>query len=73
MAGTRAGGTKAARTNKLRYGAEFYMNIGRAGGRKSRGGGFAKNPDLARMAGRKGGLMSRRRKSSETTESAEQA
>jgi general stress protein YciG len=64
MAGTRAGGTKAARTNKLRY---------RAGGRKSRGGGFAKNPDLARMAGRKGGLMSRRRKSSETTESAEQA
>ena len=63
MAGTRRGGHKAAVTNKMRYGAAFYEAIGRMGGRKSRGGGFAKNPDLARIAGQKGGKASRRRKS----------
>jgi general stress protein YciG len=64
MAGTRLGGRKAAATNKQRYGANFYESIGRLGGAVSRGGGFAKNPDLAREAGRKGGQASRRRKSS---------
>ncbi len=62
MAGTRTGGQRAAQTNKKRYGVDFYERIGRAGGRISRGGGFAKNPDLAREAGRKGGLRSRRNK-----------
>lgn len=66
MAGTRQGGQKAAATNKQRYGNDFYMSIGRAGGKKSTGGGFAKNPELARQAGRKGGLRSRRTKASET-------
>ena len=65
MAGTRKGGQKAAATNKQRYGAAFYETIGRMGGRKSRGGGFAKNPDLARIAGQRGGKASRRRKSVE--------
>ena len=64
MAGTPRGGRKAAATNKMRYGAQFYETIGRMGGRKSRGGGFAKNPELARVAGQKGGKASRRRKSS---------
>ena len=64
MSGTRRGGAKAAVTNKQRYGANFYETIGRIGGRKSRGGGFAKNPDLAREAGRRGGKASRRRKAS---------
>lgn len=64
MAGTRPGGMKAAATNKMRYGAQFYETIGRMGGRKSRGGGFAKNPELARVAGQKGGKASRRRKAS---------
>ncbi|HSX41266.1 MAG TPA: KGG domain-containing protein [Candidatus Saccharimonadales bacterium] len=64
MAGTKYGGVKAAQTNKQRYGMNFYMTIGAMGGRKSRGGGFAKNPDLARAAGRKGGMASRRRKAS---------
>lgn len=64
MAGTKRGGYKAAQTNKMRYGAAFYETIGAMGGRKSRGGGFAKNPDLAREAGRKGGMASRRRKAS---------
>lgn len=60
MPGTAAGGRKAAATNKARYGAEFYQQIGAAGGAKSNKGGFAKNPELARIAGRKGGLKSRR-------------
>ncbi len=64
MSGTRRGGMKAAATNKMRYGAQFYETIGRMGGRKSRGGGFAKNPELARVAGQKGGKASRRRKAS---------
>lgn len=64
MPGTRAGGQRAAATNKQRYGANFYEAIGKRGGQISRGGGFAKNPELARAAGRKGGMASRRRKAS---------
>lgn len=60
MAGTKAGGIKAAATNKARYGLSFYTTIGQAGGKISRGGGFASDPKLARTAGRKGGLTSRR-------------
>ncbi len=62
MAGTKIGGVKAAQTNKQRYGVQFYERIGRKGGTISRGGGFAKNPELARIAGRKGGMQSRRSK-----------
>ncbi len=61
MAGTRVGGRKAAETNKKRYGMDFYEKIGQKGGKISRGGGFAKNPELARVAGRRGGLRSRRK------------
>lgn len=61
MAGTVRGGRKAADTNKKRYGKEFYVKIGAAGGKKSRGGGFAANPELAREAGRKGGKASRKK------------
>lgn len=62
MPGTRQGGEKAAQTNKNRYGKEFYVRIGALGGKISRGGGFAANPELAREAGRKGGLKSRKTK-----------
>jgi len=62
MAGTKFGGIKAAATNKQRYGVHFYEEIGRRGGTISRGGGFAKNPELARVAGAKGGKASRRTK-----------
>jgi general stress protein YciG len=62
MAGTRKGGLRAAATNKQRYGLHFYEEIGRRGGSISRGGGFAKNPELARIAGAKGGKASRRTK-----------
>lgn len=63
MAGTQAGGRKAAATNKQRYGLNFYEQIGRKGGKISRGGGFAMNRDLAVEAGRKGGKASHRTKS----------
>lgn len=59
MAGTEKGGEQAARTNKQRYGKNFYKKIGEEGGKKSRGGGFAANPALAAEAGRKGGKISR--------------
>lgn len=67
MAGTRHGGRKAAATNKQRYGVNFYQTIGKVGGERSRGGGFAKDPELARRAGRIGGQRSSRRKNSEAT------
>lgn len=60
MAGTRRGGLKAAKANKERYGDDYYIGIGTLGGKKSRGGGFANNPELARRAGQKGGKISRR-------------
>ncbi len=60
MPGTKTGGQKAAVTNLARHGADYYNRIGASGGRKSRGGGFARYPELAREAGRKGGLNSRR-------------
>lgn len=66
MPGTIAGGRKAAKTNKARYGVNFYEMIGAAGGKTSRGGGFAANRELAKIAGRKGGLISRRRKAEAT-------
>lgn len=63
MAGTVAGGRLAAITNRKRYGKGFYQEIGRLGGLKSRNGGFAANPELAREAGRKGGLARGAKKS----------
>lgn len=62
MAGTKAGGQKAARTNKLRYGKDFYAKIGARGGALGTTGGFASSRELASRAGRIGGLKSRRGK-----------
>ena len=62
MAGTKAGGQKAAATNKALHGSDFYAKIGAIGGKKDRTGGFAANPALARIAGAKGGRISRRGK-----------
>ena len=62
MAGTKAGGQKAAATNKTKHGSDFYAKIGAKGGRNGRTGGFAANPELARIAGAKGGRISRRKK-----------
>lgn len=71
MAGTKAGGQKAAQTNKTKYGASFYASIGAKGGRKGKNGGFASEKkgddgltgrERARLAGAKGGRISRRTK-----------
>lgn len=72
MAGTKAGGKKAAAKN-LKKDPNFYANIGRKGGSvKGTKGGFASNVvgddgltglERARIAGAKGGRVSRRRKS----------
>lgn len=69
MAGTKKGGKKAASTNKIKYGRDFYAEIGRKGGSNGHTGGFATEtvgkdgltgPQRAAVAGRKGGLKSRR-------------
>lgn len=69
MSGTKAGGRKAAETNKARHGSDFYAEIGRKGGRNGHTGGFAANPELAKIAGAKGGRKSKcgKAKPKETT------
>ena len=62
MAGTKECGKKAAATNKAKYGSEFYAKIGAAGGKNGHTGGFAANRELARIAGARGGRISRRTK-----------
>lgn len=64
MPGTKAGGQNAAATNKAKYGEDFYRRIGAIGGKKGKTGGFYANRELARTAGRKGGLVSKRGKAS---------
>lgn len=70
MAGTKKGGQLAAATNKTRYGSDFYAKIGAKGGVKGHTGGFAANPALARIAGAKGGRISRRKKAVVTDKAA---
>lgn len=60
MAGTKVDGKKTYETNIEKYGKDFYRNIGRKGGKNGHTGGFAANPELARIAGAKGGKISRR-------------
>lgn len=61
MSGSHSGGLKAAKTNRLLYGKNHYSNIGKIGGKsgKTQGSikGFAQDPERARQAGRKGGLI----------------
>lgn len=70
MGGTVKGGLKAAKTNLKRHGEDYYANIGRKGGKKSRTGGFASNKvgrdgltgvQRAKIAGAKGGHISKRK------------
>ena len=68
MPGNRLGGQRAAKTNKLLYGDDFYHRIGKKGGRASTTGGFYANPELAKRAGAKGGAISRRGEATKTKE-----
>jgi hypothetical protein len=63
MAGTKAGGTKAARKNKAIHGKDFYAKIGAKGGMHGHTGGFAagkEGRERARKYGAIGGRVSRR-------------
>lgn len=60
MAGTVEGGRKARNTNYKLHGRNFYREIGRKGGQNGHTGGFASNPELARIVGAIGGRKSRR-------------
>jgi hypothetical protein len=71
MPGTTAGGAKCAKTNKEKYGEDYYKRIGQLGGRQGRTGGFASGKigedgltgkQRAVKAGAKGGSISRRNK-----------
>ena len=66
MAGTKAGGRKAAATNKARYGNNWYAKIGKIGGQNGHTGGFATMDEetgeylLAKRAGAIGWKISKR-------------
>ena len=69
MAGTVEGGRKARETNIKKHGKDFYKRIGRKGGQNGHTGGFADmsvgedgltGPERAKIAGAKGGSISRR-------------
>jgi len=69
MSGTKIGGMKAAYTNRLIHGIDFYARIGAMGGRNGHTGGFNSDKkgadgltgrERARIAGRIGGKKSRR-------------
>lgn len=64
MAGTREGGLAAAASNKAQYGDDFYKKIGQKGGSVNRQQSryFYMNKDAARIAGAKGGRISRKEK-----------
>lgn len=60
MSGTKEGGLRASATNKKIHGEDFYRRIGQKGGLAGHTGGFYARPELARIAGAKGGRKSKR-------------
>lgn len=73
MAGNRAGGLKAAASNKALHGEDFYKRIGSLGGKNGNTGGFAADVDcqcgliqgahyVRQCAGKIGGWRSKRGK-----------
>lgn len=55
MANTKEGGIKT-RDKILARDPDHYKKIGAIGGKNGHTGGFAANPELAKIAGTKGGL-----------------
>lgn len=66
MAGSHEGGLKTRNTNYERHGLDFYRLIGGKGGRRKVPKGFALDRERARLAGQKGGKISRRTKREST-------
>lgn len=62
MSGTREGGLKGKKAIIKKHGKDFYKRIGQIGGLARVPKGFAMNPELAKKAGRIGGLISKRGK-----------
>lgn len=64
MSGSKIGGAKAAKTNKAKYGDNFYSVIGRQGGSVTgiKKGFALMTPEARAAAGRKGGTISKRTK-----------
>ena len=62
MSGTKEGGLKGKKTIYAKHGKNFYKNIGRIGGLRCVPKGFAMNPELAKKAGKIGGMISKRGK-----------
>lgn len=62
MPGTKAGGMQAAKTNKEKYGDDFYKKIGAKGGKLGHTGGFYQDRERASKLGAIGGRISRRTK-----------
>ncbi len=60
MAGTELGGIKAAMKNKRLYGDDSYREIGAMGGKLGHTGGFYADRNRASLAGKLGGMISRR-------------
>lgn len=84
MSGTKAGGLKARERNLEKYGPDFYKRIGSKGGKSGKGpgykGGFASSEvgddgltgkQRAKIAGAKGGRISRRGPAKDAIEKAE--
>ena len=63
MSGTAEGAAKTVKTNMERYGKDFYQRIGSKGGSKKHPETrpFYKNRKLSAEAGRKGGLVTKKK------------
>lgn len=72
MSGSVAGGKKAAAVNMTKD-PDFYRKIGAIGGKNGNTGGFASNPKLAKLAGARGGHLSKRGKDPKRTMRAKRA
>ena len=60
MLENQAGHSKIRKTIEERYGKDYWRKIGSKGGKATGMKGFALNPELARIAGKKGGTKSTR-------------
>ena len=82
MSGTVSGGKKQSNRILKKHGKDFYQRIGRKGGKKSTTGGFASNKvgrdgltglERAKLAGQKGGRISKRKPSAKKLEELDQS